>query len=193
MSPELLVSAVVGVSAAAAAATLVLLLPRCLRSRLLALQQPMQRPPIHNAHHAHRKHTPHTTPRPPQVRVLHGCFFLLGMGLMAPITAILQTMDYLNIFFADFYPSRTLYTGYNTANLLALVVLFKFGEALWPNKRGRLLAGYSLYTVILVTLPLVRCCAAALRSACMCWRVPASRLGSMPWHCGATTHLFAPA
>jgi hypothetical protein len=88
--------------------------------------------------------------------VLHLCFFLLGMGLMAPITAILQTMDYLNIYFAEYYPSRTLYTGYNTANLLALVVLFKFGERLWPNKRGRLLTGYSLYTVILVALPLVR-------------------------------------
>lgn len=91
-----------------------------------------------------------------QVRVLHACFFLLGMGLMAPITAILQTMDYLNIFFAEYYPSRTLYTGYNTTNLITLVILFQFGERLWPNKRRRLLTGYSLYTAILVTLPVVR-------------------------------------
>lgn len=40
---------------------------------------------------------------------LHATFFILAMGLMGPLTAILQTMDHLNIFFAKFYQSRTLY------------------------------------------------------------------------------------
>lgn len=74
---------------------------------------------------------------------------------MAPLTAILQTMDYLNIFFAHYYPSRTLYTAYNTCNLVALVLLFKWGDKIWPNKRCRMITGYSLYTVILMMLPLV--------------------------------------
>lgn len=88
--------------------------------------------------------------------MLHAAFFVLGMGLMAPLTAILQTMDYLNIFFAQYYPSRTLYTAYNTCNLIALVILFKWGDRVWPNKRSRMVTGYSLYTIILMCLPLVR-------------------------------------
>lgn len=92
---------------------------------------------------------------PLQERVIHAAFFILGMGLMAPLTAILQTMDYLNIFFAKFYPSRTLYTAYNTCNLVALVILFKWGDRIWPNKRSRMVTGYSLYTCILAALPLV--------------------------------------
>lgn len=87
--------------------------------------------------------------------MLHAAFFILGMGLMAPLTAILQTMDYLNIFFAQYYPSRTLYTAYNTCNLIALVILFKWGDRVWPNKRSRMVTGYSLYTIILMCLPLV--------------------------------------
>lgn len=92
---------------------------------------------------------------PLQERVIHAAFFILGMGLMAPLAAILQTMDYLNIFFAKFYPSRTLYTAYNTCNLVALVILFKWGDRIWPNKRSRMVTGYSLYTCILAALPLV--------------------------------------
>lgn len=104
---------------------------------------------------------------PLQERVLHAAFFVLGMGLMAPLTAILQTMDYLNIFFAQFYPSRTLYTAYNTCNLIALVILFKWGDRLWPNKRSRMVTGYSLYTIILMCLPLVSgLCATTSRVFC---------------------------
>jgi hypothetical protein len=53
------------------------------------------------------------------------------------------------------HPSRALSTLYNSMYMLGVFTLFFGGPLLWPNKRRRMLTGYSLYVFALAVPPLV--------------------------------------
>ncbi|GFH08347.1 uncharacterized protein HaLaN_03292, partial [Haematococcus lacustris] len=90
-----------------------------------------------------------------QLRIAWGCYFLLGIGILAPWNAYISATDFFEVLFPGRHTDRLFTVAYLPSCLLLLLVTLRWRSARWlPRPPARIKLAYLLFTLLMLAVPL---------------------------------------
>ncbi|KAJ9510448.1 hypothetical protein QJQ45_015893, partial [Haematococcus lacustris] len=90
-----------------------------------------------------------------QLRIAWGCYFLLGIGILAPWNAYISATDFFEVLFPGRHTDRLFTVTYLPSCLLLLLVTLRWRSARWlPGPPARIKLAFLLFTLLMLAVPL---------------------------------------